>query len=170
MHRPEAKIENQCIGLSGEFCETILCLLQHHVWSKKTEHSGLKPCKNPWRICHTYWYLWVFFLGMRLDWVYLVCWPLTGLLYQPQMIDDECGAVGGMRIGRGNQITQRKPAPLPLHPTWPDLGLNPGRHGGKQAPKRLSYGMASLWVSDHINDRGDPDGINVQTGLADWIG
>jgi hypothetical protein len=27
----------------------------------------------------------------------------TGLLYQPQMIDDgECGAVGGMKIGRGN--------------------------------------------------------------------
>jgi hypothetical protein len=26
----------------------------------------------------------------------------TVLLYQPRMIDDECGAVGGMRICRGN--------------------------------------------------------------------
>jgi hypothetical protein len=27
----------------------------------------------------------------------------TDLLYQPQMIDDgDCGAVGGMEIGRGN--------------------------------------------------------------------
>jgi cytochrome b subunit of formate dehydrogenase len=27
----------------------------------------------------------------------------TGLLYQSQMIDDgDCGAVGGMKIGRGN--------------------------------------------------------------------
>jgi hypothetical protein len=25
-----------------------------------------------------------------------------GLLYQPRIIDDECGAVGGIRIGRGN--------------------------------------------------------------------
>jgi hypothetical protein len=25
-----------------------------------------------------------------------------GLLYQPQMIDDDCGAIGGIRIGRGN--------------------------------------------------------------------
>jgi hypothetical protein len=44
-------------------------------------------------------------------------WPL----YQPRMIDDdddddddECGAVGGMRIGKGNRRTGRKPAPVPL--------------------------------------------------------
>jgi hypothetical protein len=30
--------------------------------------------------------------------------------------DDECGAVGGVRIGRGNQSTRRKPAPVPLCP------------------------------------------------------
>jgi hypothetical protein len=28
--------------------------------------------------------------------------------------DDECGTVGGMRIGRGNRSTRRKPAPVPL--------------------------------------------------------
>jgi hypothetical protein len=27
--------------------------------------------------------------------------PTTGLLYQPRMADDECGAVIGMRIGQG---------------------------------------------------------------------
>jgi hypothetical protein len=44
--------------------------------------------------------------------------PLFGLLYQPRMIDDddECGAVGEMRIGRGNGSTRRKPAPVPLCP------------------------------------------------------
>jgi hypothetical protein len=30
--------------------------------------------------------------------------------------DDECGAVGGMRIGRGNRSTRTKPAPVPLCP------------------------------------------------------
>jgi hypothetical protein len=41
---------------------------------------------------------------MECDWVHLVCRALFGLLYQPRMIDDdECGAAGGMRIGRGNQ-------------------------------------------------------------------
>jgi hypothetical protein len=41
----------------------------------------------------------------------------VGLLYQPRMIDDDdYGAVGGMRIGRGNRSTRRKPAPLPLCP------------------------------------------------------
>jgi hypothetical protein len=51
---------------------------------------------------------------MGWDWVCLVLRPLFGLLYQPQMIDDECGAVGGMRFGRGNRSTWRKPAPVAL--------------------------------------------------------
>jgi hypothetical protein len=38
----------------------------------------------------------------------------TVLLYQPRMIDDECGVAGGIRIGRGNRRTRRKPAPVPL--------------------------------------------------------
>jgi hypothetical protein len=42
--------------------------------------------------------------------------PLIGLLYQPRMIDDECGTVGGMRIGRGNQSTRRQPTQVPLCP------------------------------------------------------
>jgi hypothetical protein len=43
--------------------------------------------------------------------------PLIGQLYQPRMIDDdECGAVGGMRVGRGNRSTRRQPAPLPPCP------------------------------------------------------
>jgi hypothetical protein len=37
-------------------------------------------------------------------------------LYQPRMIDDERGAVGGMRIGGANRRTQRKPVPVPLCP------------------------------------------------------
>jgi hypothetical protein len=42
----------------------------------------------------------------------------TGLLYQPQMIDDgDCGAIGEMKIGRGNRSTRRKPTPEPLCPT-----------------------------------------------------
>jgi hypothetical protein len=41
----------------------------------------------------------------------------AGLLYQPQMIDDgECGASGGIKIGRGNRSTRRKTTPAPLCP------------------------------------------------------
>jgi hypothetical protein len=32
------------------------------------------------------------------------------------MIDDECGAVGGMMTGKGNRGTRRKPAQEPLGP------------------------------------------------------
>jgi hypothetical protein len=48
--------------------------------------------------------------------VHLVRRPLTGLLYQPRTIDDKCGAVGRMRIGKGNRSTRWKPAPVPLCP------------------------------------------------------
>jgi hypothetical protein len=50
------------------------------------------------------------------DWADLVLRPLFGLLYQPQMIHDDCGAMGGMRIGWGNRSTGRKTAPVPLCP------------------------------------------------------
>jgi hypothetical protein len=33
------------------------------------------------------------------------------------------------------------------NPTWPDLGSNPGRRGGKLATNRLSYGAAYMEVS-----------------------
>jgi hypothetical protein len=39
----------------------------------------------------------------------------TGLLYQPRMMMDECGAFSGM-LDRRNRITRRKPAPLSLCP------------------------------------------------------
>jgi hypothetical protein len=42
----------------------------------------------------------------------------SDLLYRPQMIDeDDCGAIGGMKIGRGNRSIRRKPAPAPLCPS-----------------------------------------------------
>jgi hypothetical protein len=41
----------------------------------------------------------------------------TDLLYQPQMIHDgDCGAVGGIKIGRGNRSFRRKPDRAPLCP------------------------------------------------------
>jgi hypothetical protein len=41
----------------------------------------------------------------------------SGLLYEHQMIDEgDCGAGGGMNIGRGNRSTRKKPAPAPLCP------------------------------------------------------
>jgi hypothetical protein len=62
---------------------------------------------------------------MGWDCVQIVLRPQFGLFYQPQMIDDgDCGAFGGMLIGRGNRSTRRKPAPSATlsttNPTWPD--------------------------------------------------
>jgi hypothetical protein len=71
----------------------------------------------------------------------------SGILYKPQMIgEDDCGAIGGMKIGRENRSTRRKPAAAPLCP--PQIphdqtrARTPGRRGGKPAINRLSYGAA----------------------------
>jgi hypothetical protein len=65
------------------------------------------------------------------------------------------GWLWGWRIIRWNEDWQGKPkysentcpsATLSTtNPTWPDPGLNPGRHGGKPATNRLSYGAALLY-------------------------
>jgi hypothetical protein len=42
----------------------------------------------------------------------------AGLLYQPQMIDDcDYGAIGGIKIGRRNRSSRRKPTPAPFCPS-----------------------------------------------------
>jgi hypothetical protein len=40
------------------------------------------------------------------------------------MGDDECGAVSGMRIGRGNRSAWRKSAPMPMCPPQNPYDLN----------------------------------------------
>jgi hypothetical protein len=77
----------------------------------------------------------------------------TGLLYQPQMIDDDCRAISGMRIGKGNRSIRRKHAPVPLCPPQIPPGLEPGppqweagavtRPGSKS--KSSKYPVRSRW-------------------------
>jgi hypothetical protein len=93
---------------------------------------------------------WLFFLNF-LGWsetVHLVRRPLIGLLYQPRMIVDECGAVGGMRIGRGNQNIRTKPAPVPFRPPQipHDMTLARDRVAavGSRQTNRLSYGRTLI--------------------------
>jgi hypothetical protein len=58
------------------------------------------------------------------------------------------GAIGGMKFGKGNRSTLRKPTPAPLcppqNPTWQTRSRTPDRNGGKPATNRLSYGAAFL--------------------------
>jgi hypothetical protein len=72
----------------------------------------------------------------------------TGLSYQRQMIDDDddYGAIGSMKIGKGNRSSRINSAPTPLFPPqlphYQDTASNPGRCDGKPATNRLSYGAA----------------------------
>jgi hypothetical protein len=97
-------------------------------------------------------FFYYYFRGVGWDWVHLACLPLIGLLYQPRMID-EYRAFGGMRIGRGNRNTLRKPVPVLLRPPQiphDNLKLNPGRRGEEPATNRLSYGTAFPQVTAGI--------------------
>jgi hypothetical protein len=69
----------------------------------------------------------------------------TNRPFVPTPGDYDDGEIGEMMIGRGNQSTRRKPAPVPLCPpqtphACPDVNL--GCHGGKSATNHLSYCVA----------------------------
>jgi hypothetical protein len=68
---------------------------------------------------------------------------------------NEYGAGGGMRIGRGNRCTRRKPAPVPFcplkAPTCPDLEVNPDGTGENPVTNRLSCDMASSRDRDIVS-------------------
>jgi hypothetical protein len=87
-----------------------------------------------------------FFSLMGSNWVHLVLRPLFSLLHQPKKKDD-CGAIGGMRIGRGNRCTRRNPFPMPLCPPQilHELTLTLTRTAAviKPATNRLNYPTAS---------------------------
>jgi hypothetical protein len=72
------------------------------------------------------------------NWVHTARRPVNGLFYLPRvivMMDN----FGGMKIGRGNKSTRRKPAPASLCP--PQIQ---GRRSGKPATNRLNYGAAIM--------------------------
>jgi hypothetical protein len=55
----------------------------------------------------------VFFLFCGVGLSLLGTAATSGLLYKSQMIDEgDCGAIGGMKIGRGNRSTRRKPGAI----------------------------------------------------------
>jgi hypothetical protein len=102
---------------------------------KHRNSSFLIGCLKEW-----IWVFFISFLGLEWDWVRLVRRQLFGLLYQPRMVDDKCGAVCGMRIGKGNRsIRKTKPALVELcRPQNPhDLTLARTR-GGAVGSRRLT--------------------------------
>jgi hypothetical protein len=69
-------------------------------------------------------------------------WPIV----QAQDDDDDCAAIGGMKIGRRNRNIRRKPAPMPLvqqksHVTSPGLEPRPRA----MEPPCFTYASLSSW-------------------------
>jgi hypothetical protein len=79
----------------------------------------------------------------------------TDLLYEPHMIRD-CGAIDGMKMGRGNWSTRRKLTQL--HSVHHKSRLtksasNMGCRGGKPATNRLNYGAVSARILQCLSVR-----------------
>jgi hypothetical protein len=75
------------------------------------------------------------------------------IVLSPGDYDD--GEIGGMMIGRGNQSTRRKPAPVPLSsPQTPHAlpGCEPGspRWEASDYPLELRHGLFNLNKSLHV--------------------
>jgi hypothetical protein len=80
----------------------------------------------------------------------LVLRPLFGLLYQPQMIDDEeCGAIGGIKIGKGNRSTRRKSATVPLCPSQILHVLTRARNRAAAVGSQRLTAWAMAWPFRH---------------------
>jgi hypothetical protein len=65
--------------------------------------------------------------------------------------EGDCGAIGGMKIGKGNRSTRRKPTPAPLCP--PQIPLDQTRDRTRAAAVGSQRLTAELW-------RGLPSGLS----------
>jgi hypothetical protein len=84
------------------------------------------------------------------DWSPLVTAAITGLLYQPRIINDgDCGPIGGIKFGRGSRSTRRTPALVPLcQPQIP--------HDLKQARTRAAAVGNTKDMSEYIRTVATP--------------
>jgi hypothetical protein len=76
--------------------------------------------------------------------------------YQPRMINyGDCGAIGGMKIGRRNRSTRRKPVPVPLCPPQiqHDLTRNRIRSSAVGCQRLTTWAMARPGYSDGLRTR-----------------
>jgi hypothetical protein len=97
----------------------------------------------------------------------------VGLLYQPRMIDNnDYGAVGGMRIGRGNRSTRRKPAPVPLFPPQisQDLTWDRTRAAAVGSRRLTAWAMARPWlILSSLTDAFQLVVSNPSRGMHIWL-
>jgi hypothetical protein len=107
----------ETINQLTEVCATNSCTTLRHTSKQTTSWTNFLLQELPVTI--------IFLFSVGSDWVHLILRPVFGLLYQPRLIDDECGAIGGMRIGRGNRSTWGKPAPVSL--CLPQIPYDPNR-------------------------------------------
>jgi hypothetical protein len=131
--------QNVCFGDTGDLLEphrdTFLTSSERRVTVGSSFRRLLRLAYQP---VHDFFFFFSFSGWGESIWYVGDCWPIV----PARIIGDECGAVGGMRIGRGNRSTRRKPASVPLCPPQipHDLGSNTGRRDGKPTTNRLSYG------------------------------
>jgi hypothetical protein len=64
--------------------------------------------------------------------------------------DDECGAVCGMRIGRGNWSARRKPGSVPLYPPQISHDMTLARTQDAAVRSRRLTALATAWLYVHI--------------------
>jgi hypothetical protein len=68
--------------------------------------------------------------------------------------EGDCGAIGGMKIGRGNRSSRRKPAPAPLCPPQFPLDHTRAAAVGNQRLTARAIIFLLLFIYHLINPKG----------------
>jgi hypothetical protein len=85
------------------------------------------------------------------------------------MIDEgDCGAIGGMKIGRGNRSTRRKPAPTPLFPPQIPLDQTRARTRAAAVGKLQTLSRETALKNVHVK-HGDAGQMIVKWGLCEEV-
>jgi hypothetical protein len=75
-------------------------------------------------------------------------------------VSDKYGTIGGMRIGKGNRSTRRKPTPVSL--CQPQIPHDLGRRGGRPIANHVSYATAKSDIFSVTNHHKN-DGLCLMT-------
>jgi hypothetical protein len=115
-----------------------------HVFKIQSDHLEYSSVDKKKIFC--FW-----FLGVGWEWGHLVCRSLFGLLCQlPFIGDEECGAVCGKSIVRGNRSTRRKPTPMTLCSPQMPHDLTWARTQAVTFGSRRLTALAMAWPEENI--------------------
>jgi hypothetical protein len=146
-----SRIYRHCHANWSIFCKFSLWPYQHqcHIWTRtsfvSSSPTSVVPTCAEWEVSFMGYVTWIYFYfsGCGVGWhsVHLVRRPLVDLLYHRRIWSSRWND-NWQRKSKYSEKTYPSATSSTTNLTWPDLGSNLGRRGGKPVTNCLSYGTA----------------------------